>query len=79
MDTKVLRIATPAGLYEGSFEERATVRDVIAIVVREKCLAEGDEFELVFDGETMTLDLRVSSLRLDACAVLDLIATGSGV
>ena len=37
-----LKIATPAGVYEGIFKETAKVSEVIAIIVKEMKLAEGD-------------------------------------
>ena len=64
-----LKIATPAG-----------VDEVIAIVVKEKELAEGDAFDLTFDGgDPLPGDSKLSELGLEDGAVLDLIASGSAV
>ena len=80
MDSKItLKVATPAGIYEGTFEENTKVGDVIAVIVRKQRLAEGDAFELALDGQSFAPDRELSSLPLYENAVLDLIATGSGV
>ena len=51
-DLKItLKVATPAGIYEGTFDVTAKIHDVIAVVVKEKHLVEGDAFELVLEGE----------------------------
>ena len=74
-----LKFATPAGFYEGTFAETDTVNEVIAIVVKEKKLVEGDAFELVFDGKVLPGDSKLTELGLEDGAVLDLIASGSAV
>ena len=80
VDGKItLKIATPGGVYEGTFEESTKIHDVIAAVVKEMNLAEGDAFELAFDGKTLPPDSLLGSFGLDDGAVLDLIATGSAV
>ena len=79
-DSKVtLKIATPAGVYEGTFEEHLSVEEVIGIVVKAKGLAEGDEFELARNGDTLNSDTKLASLHLEDGTVLDLIASGSAV
>ncbi|MDE0655905.1 MAG: hypothetical protein OXH58_04960 [Acidimicrobiaceae bacterium] len=79
-DKKVtLKITTPAGVYEGEFAESDSVDEVIAIVVKEKQLAQGDTFELALDGEELSGEKKLASLGLKDGTVLDLIASGSGV
>ncbi len=74
-----LKVATPAGIYEGAFEENTKVRKMIEVIVKAESLAEGDAFELDLDGKSLALDQELSSLCLDNNTMLDLIATGSGV
>ena len=79
-DLKItLKIATPAGIYEGTFDVTAKIHDVIEVVVKEKNLAEGDAFELVLDGGVLDIDLTLSSLDIKDGTVLQLIASGSAV
>lgn len=75
-----LKITTPAGVYEGVFAESDTVDEVIAIVVKEKQLADGDSLELTRDGsDPLPGDSKLWELGLEDGAVLDLIASGSAV
>ena len=74
-----LKVATPAGFFEGVFETAAKVHEVIAIVVKAMKLADGDAFELAFDGTTLAPDRPIGSFGLEDGAVLDLIASGSAV
>ena len=79
-DLKItLKVATPAGIYEGTFDVTAKIHDVIAVVVKEKHLAEGDAFELVLEGEPLDADKALSSLDIKDGTVLQLIASGSAV
>ena len=79
-DLKItLKIATPAGLFEGTFDADAKVHDVIAIVIKEKHLAKEDKYELSRDGESLDPDKALSSLDIKDGDVLDLIASGSAV
>ncbi len=79
-DNKIsLKITTPAGPYDGTFALTDTVDEVIAIVVKEKQLAQGDAFELSLDGVVQSGDKKLLSLGLKDGAVLDLIASGSAV
>ena len=80
MDSKLtLKFATPAGVYEATFETTTKVFEVIAAVVKAKDLAEGDAFELDFDGKKLDPDAPIGSLGLEDGAVLDLVASGSAV
>ena len=74
-----LKVATPAGVYEDTFEETAKVDEVIAIIVKAMNLAEGDAFELAFDGKPLAPGCKIGSFDLSDNAVLDLIASGSAV
>ena len=74
-----LKVATPAGIYENTFEETVKVDELIAIIVKAMNLAKGDAFELAFDGEPLASDRPIGSFGLDDGAVLDLIASGSAV
>ena len=79
-DSKVnLKIATPAGAYEGTFQLTDQVSEVIATVVKVKNLSEGDAFELALNGRPLPPDSKLSDWNLTDGAVLDLIATGSAV
>ena len=79
-DGKVtLKVATSAGVYEGTFQESDTVAEVIDIIVKAKGLTEGDAFELALDGEPLASDRKLESYNLEDGTVLDLIATGSAV
>lgn len=74
-----LKIATPAGFYEGTFAETDTVEEVIARVVKEEHLVEGDQFDLALDGKELPRDSKLFELGLKDGAALDLIASGSAV
>ena len=79
-DNKItLKIATPVGFYEGIFAETDTVDEVIARVVKEEHLVEGDHFDLALDGKKLPRDSKLSDLDLEDGADLDLIAGGSAV
>lgn len=78
-DKVTLKVATPAGIYEGTFDGNAKVHDVIAAIVKAKGLAEGDEFELVPVCKALAPDRELATLHVDDITVFDLIATGSGV
>ena len=78
-DKITLKFATPAGVYEATFEATAKVFEVIAAVVKAKNLAEGDAFELDHDGEKLDPDAPIGSFGLQDGAVLDLVASGSAV
>ena len=78
-DTIMLKIGTPAGVYEGTFKLSTTVAEVITEVAKDKRLSTDDELELYFDGNKLPKDKSLSSLDLKDDAVLTLVATGSGV
>ena len=74
-----LKVGTPAGVYEGTFELVDQVSEVITTIVKAMNLAEGDAFELALDGQPFPTDSKLADLNLPDGAVLDLIATGSAV
>lgn len=74
-----LTVATPAGIFEGTFDKTAKVSEVIAEIVSAMNLADGDAFELAHDGETLAPERTLVSFGLEDGADLDLIASGSAV
>ena len=74
-----LKVATPAGVYEGTFEESLKVHEVIEIIVKGMKLVEGDTFELAYNGKPLAPECSIGSFDLIEGAVLDLIASGSAV
>lgn len=81
MDDQVtLEVATPNGIFVGTFPKTTKVEDVIEAVVEDRDLAEGDSFELVHDGEVLQpVERPLVSFGLSGTAMLELVATGSGV
>lgn len=79
-DDLTLGIATPAGLFTGTFRKTTKVKEVIATVVEQMGLAAGDQFDLAYNGEILEPTERpLVSFRLEDGAELDLVATGSAV
>ena len=74
-----LKVTTPAGVYENTFEVTLKVHEVVDIIVKEKGLQKGDTFELAFDGEPLPGDRPIGSFGFKDETVLDLIASGSAV
>ena len=75
-----LKVATPKGVFEGTFAVSQKVSEVIAVIVKEQGLVAGDAFELAFDGTPLKPDSQpIGSFGLEDGAVLDLVASGSGV
>ena len=74
-----LKVATPAGIYEDTFEESTKVDEIIAIIVKAMNLVDGDAFELAFDGEPLDPNKPIGVFGLKDGSVLDLIASGSAV
>lgn len=75
-----LEVATPNGVFRGTFQKTAKVEHVIKVVVKDRQLAEGDAFEL-FHGETQLapVERTLVSFGLHGKVKLSLVATGSGV
>ena len=74
-----LKVATPAGVYEGEFRDSLKVREVIEIIAKEKKLVEGDTFELAYNGKPLVSRSPIGSFDFMGGAVLDLLASGSAV
>ncbi len=79
-DDITLEVATPNGVFRGTFEKTAKVEDVIAAIIKDRHLAAGDAFEL-FHGETalQPAERTLTSFGLRGTVKLTLVATGSGV
>lgn len=75
-----VEVATPNGVYRGTFDKNDKVQDVIDAVVEDRGLAEGDAFELWFGDTHLTPTQRpLVSFGLMGQISLSLVATGSGV
>jgi hypothetical protein len=75
-----LEIATPKGLFEGVFDGKTKISQVIEIVVDKKDLNKKDTFELVHNGQVLQpVDRTLESFGIKHKAKLELVATGSGV
>ena len=72
-------MATPAGVYENTFEVSLKVHEVVEIIVKEKGLQKGDTFELASDGVPLDGDRQIGSFGFEDGTVLDLVASGSAV
>ena len=73
------KVATSKGVFEGTFDVSDKVHDVIVVIVKDQGLVEGDAFELAWDGTPLGPDRQIGSFGLEDGAVLDLVASGSGV
>ncbi|RWP30305.1 hypothetical protein [Mesorhizobium sp.] len=80
-DDVVLEIATPSGVFRGSFDKNDKVEKVIKEVVKDRDLAEGDAFELYLgDVHLDPINRPLVSFGLNKGKYkLTLVATGSGV
>ena len=75
-----LEVATPNGVFTGTFPKSAKVGEVIDAVVEDRQLADVDSFELVQDGDVLQPEQRtLVSFGLTGTVLLELVATGSGV
>ena len=75
-----LEIATPNGIYTTTVPKTTKVSEVIAAAVADRELAEGDAFELVYNGEVLQpVERPLVSFGLSGHVSLELVATGSGV
>ena len=80
-DDVVLEIATPNGVFRGSFDKNDKVEKVIKEVVKDRDLAEEDAFEL-YSGDVHLEPVNrplVSFGLKEGKYKLTLVATGSGV
>jgi hypothetical protein len=79
-DAVTLEVATPNGVFTGTFPKTMKVEDVIQAVVADRQLVAGDAFELVHNGEVLQPSQRpLVSFGLTGTVQLELVATGSGV
>jgi len=79
-DDITLEIATPNGVFRGTFDKSTKIEDLIAAVVADRKLSPGDTFEL-FYGETQLTPVQrpLVSFGLSGTVKLTLVAAGSGV
>jgi len=75
-----VEVATPNGVFRGSFRETTKIEEVIRIIVKDRDLADGDAFQLYY-GETLLEPVQrpLASFDLPHNVRLSLVATGSGV
>lgn len=80
-DDVMLEIATPNGVFRGSFDKNDKVEKVIEEVVKDRDLAEEDAFELFYgDVHLQPVNRPLVSFGLKKGKYkLTLVATGSGV
>jgi hypothetical protein len=79
-DEITLEVATPKGVFTGTFPKTAKVEDVIEAIIIAQGLARGDAFDLVHDGTVLQPKQRpLVSFHLEGTVQLELVATGSGV
>ena len=75
-----LQIATPNGVFTATFPKTTKVKDVITAAVADRHLAQGDAFDLVYNGEVLQpVERPLVSFGLKGTVALELVATGSGV
>lgn len=75
-----VEIATPKGLFTGTFPKTAKVEDVIAAAVQAKGIDGGEALELASNGQVLQPVQRpLVSFGLTGTVQLELVATGSGV
>ena len=80
VDEVTLEIATPKGLFNGSFPKTKKISEVISTVVSSLGLDGRDALELVNNGSVLQPTERpLVSFGLAGTVQLDLVATGSGV
>ncbi|MDA2928378.1 hypothetical protein MYX84_00270 [Acidobacteria bacterium AH-259-O06] len=80
MEELTLEIATPKGLFVGTFSKTTKVEEVISTVITEKGLDGADSLELIHNGNVLEPVQRpLVSFGLEGTVQLELVATGSGV
>lgn len=79
-DDITLEVATPNGVFRGTFDKTTKVEDVIKKIVEDRKLSAGDTFEL-FYGEVQLIPVQrpLVSFGLSGTVKLTLVAAGSGV
>jgi hypothetical protein len=79
-DQITLEVATPNGVFRGTFEKTAKIDEVIAAIIADRHLAAGDSFELHYGDITLQpVQRTLVSFGLHGTVELVLVATGSGV
>jgi hypothetical protein len=79
-DDVTVQVATPRGVFEGTFPKTTKVMEVIAAIISQLNLDGGDAFELVYNGTVLTpVERPLVSFGLSGTVQLELVATGSGV
>lgn len=79
-DEITLEVATPKGLFTGTFAKTAKVEDVIAAAVDAKGIDSGESLELVYNGVVLQpVERTLVSFGLSGTVKVELVATGSGV
>lgn len=80
MEQVTLEIATPKGIFIGTFDKTTKIEEVISTAIKEEGLDGGDTFDLVHNGEVLQPTERpLVSFGLKDTVQLELVATGSGV
>jgi hypothetical protein len=75
-----VEVATPKGMFSGSFPKTAKIKDVIAAAVASLGLDTTESLELVHNGQVLQpVERTLVSFGLNGKVQLDLVATGSGV
>lgn len=75
-----VEVATPKGMFSGSFHKTAKIKDVIAAAVTSLGLDTTESLELVHNGQVLQpVERTLVSFGLSGKVQLDLVATGSGV
>ena len=75
-----VEVATPKGMFSGSFPKTAKVKDVIDAAVASLGIDSSESLELVRNGEVLQpIERTLISFGLSGRVQLDLVATGSGV
>lgn len=79
-DEVTLEVATPKGLFTGTFPKTAKVEDVIKAAVDAKGIDSGESLELFYNGQVLQpVQRTLVSFGLAGTVKLELVATGSGV
>lgn len=80
IDEITLEIATPKGLFKGTFSKTTTISEVIEVVVKEQNLNRADLLELFYKGEPLQPTKNtLADFGFAGEIQLELVATGSGV
>ena len=79
-DEVTLEIATPKGLFKGTFPKITSISEVIEQVVKNLDLSRGDLLELVYKDKVLQpVKDTLADFGLSGVVQLELVATGTGV